>query len=70
MDKRAKAALRIQRRMGKQQWQEGEAATDSLMSKDYHDDVEYMAQGTQYVEERLWREKAKEEKERKASEIH
>lgn len=40
------------------------------MSKDYHDDVEYMAQGTQLVEERLWREKAKEEKERKASEIH
>lgn len=46
-----------------------EAATDSLMSKDYHDDdVEYMVQGTQHVEERLWREKAKEV--RKASEIH
>lgn len=48
-----------------------EAATDSLMSKDYHDDddVEYMVQGTQHVEERLWREKTKKE-ERKASEIH
>lgn len=41
------------------------------MSKDYHDDdVEYMAQGTQHVEERLWREKANEKEERKASEIH
>lgn len=52
----------------------GEAATDSLMSKDYHDDddddVEYMAQSTQHVEERLWREKANEKEERKASEIH
>lgn len=46
----------------------GEAATDSLMSKDYHDDdAEYMAQ---HVEERLWREKVNEKEKRKASEIH